>query len=42
MNTGDTQGVWLMMGIRDLIMKDNSFRTKHNLSISGGNEIMNY
>jgi TonB-linked SusC/RagA family outer membrane protein len=40
MNTG-TRGV-ANDGISDLIMKDNSMRVKHNLSISGGNETMNY
>ncbi|NHE56653.1 SusC/RagA family TonB-linked outer membrane protein [Cyclobacterium plantarum] len=40
LNTG-TMGV-ANDGIRDLIMKNNSFRVKHNLSISGGNETMNY
>lgn len=40
MNTG-TLGV-ANDGISDLIMKDNSFRVKHNLSISGGNENINY
>jgi len=29
-------------GISDLIMKDNAIRVKHNLSISGGNENVNY
>jgi len=29
-------------GISDLIMRDRSMRTKHNLAISGGNENVNY